>query len=266
MKQTHHLSVLIILLAALAGWQSVAAIPAKPVIELLEQIAKLTGKNASKATSEALERAFLAHGKAALEITRRNGIGLAEAAARHGDEVMALAVRVPESAPLLIHRSSELLPLAQRYGDNFLRLEARIPGLAGDAFKAYPHSQDIGRIMKLPPEQARAVVSYASHAQDPHAASALLKAVEKNGRSVLERLDPKQILAYGLSTAMVAAATGTSLTAGDTVARVVGDQLRPTSWVIAMFFAVFASMLLFRFWRWRRSSFRAKPRLKRPYR
>src|SRR5690606_22998927 len=143
----------------------------------------------------AMERAFLAHGQDALEIIRHQGLGLAESTARHGDEIMSLAVRVPESAPLFVHRAEELLPLARRYGDDFLRLEARIPGLGEDAFRLYQRPGEISRVLQLPPEQAKQLISYASHARDPHASSALLRAVEEKGPTVLERLDPRKILA-----------------------------------------------------------------------
>lgn len=180
----------------------------KPVAEAIEQLAKLAGRVPAAGAAEALEIAWRVNGKAAIEAAERGGLGLTEAAARHGDDVMKMAVRVPESAAVLASRADRVLPLARAFGDDILRIEARAPGLADDAARIFPAAGDLRRLAALPETELRGVVSFASHASDPAAARTLLAAVEKQGGSVLTKLKPGQILAGGLSTTMVIAASG----------------------------------------------------------
>jgi len=180
----------------------------KPVAEAIEQLSKLAGRAPATGAAEALEIAWRANGKAALEAAKRGGLGLTEAAARHGDDVMKMAVRVPESAAVLAARADKVLPLARKFGDDILRIEAKAPGLADDAARIFPAAGDLRRLVALPEDELRGVISFASHASDSAAARTLLAAVENQGGSVLTKLKPGQILAGGLSTAMVIAASG----------------------------------------------------------
>jgi len=197
-----HIAVLINIVTPLA------ANPVRPVTELIEQLSKTAGRAPARGATEALEQAFRREGAAALDAARRGGLGLPEAAARHGDDVFRFAVRVPEAAPALAARADDLLPLARRHGDDFLKLEARIPGLGDDAVQLYPSGGDLRRLTALPPDEARTVVSYAAHATDAKAPRLLLDAVVRGGGEVLRQLDAKKILALGLSSAMVIAASG----------------------------------------------------------
>jgi hypothetical protein len=201
-----------------------AAVPAKPVAELLEQLAKRGVKVTPDATV-AVERAFARHGHDALKAFRSAGGGLAEAAARHGDEVVTAALRVPEAAPMLARRADELLPLVRSHGDDILRLEAKVPGLAVDAVRMYPEAADITRLARLDPEVAVRTLSYASKAADPSVRRQLLLAVEKHGSGLLERLPAAKILAYGLSAAIISAALAVGVRTPETLVNTVGDTV-----------------------------------------
>lgn len=207
MKTIPSLIALVVALLPLVP-QPVTASVAKPVAETIEQLAKLAGRVPAKGAAEALEIAWRASGKAALQAAESGGLGLTEAAARHGSDVLKMAVRVPEAAAVLATRAREVLPLAREFGDDILRIEAKVPGLANDAVRSFPSTGELRRLAALPGEELRGVLSYASHATDPAAARALLEAVEKKGGSILTKLDSKQILASGLTTAMVITAAG----------------------------------------------------------
>lgn len=206
-------STCIVLAACLSciGSNRAAGSYAKPVVELTEQLAVTAGRVPGKGVAEALEAAYRANGQAALSVARVGGLDLVEAAARHGDEVMEMAVRVPAAVPALASRAADLLPLARRYGDDILRIEAVTPGLADDAAKAFPSKADLERLIGLPPNDMRQVIAYSAHAADDTAARTLLASVDKKGSTVLERLNPKQILATGLTTAMVITAGGAAV-------------------------------------------------------
>jgi hypothetical protein len=186
---------------------------ARPALEVLEQLGKAAGRSPGRGAVEALQRAVSREGDAALEAARRGGLDLAEAAARHGDEVFSLAVRIPEAAPALAARADELLPLVRRHGYEILHLEGALPGLADDAARLFPERESLRRLSVLPPDQARMTIAYADRAVDAGAPQRLLDAVEQSKGAVLHRLDAKKILALGLSTAMVVAATGGSVSA-----------------------------------------------------
>lgn len=250
-------------LLMLTASASLEASPAKPVTELIEQLAKRAGRVPAKGAAEALEAAFKTHGARALEISRHSGIGLVEAAATHGDEVFAMAVRVPEAAPALAAGAERLLPLARGHGDDFLRLEARAPGLAEDAFRVFTDRKDVARLLDMPADDARKVLSYSAHATDPAAARALLDAVEKKGVGILQKLDTKQILAYGLSAAMVSAATGVSFTSGERLAQAFEKLSTIPVMLLSVVLCAFLIVLMFKSLRWLRSRRSASARIVR---
>ena len=194
-----------ILIAIVLGVQVLIPSTARASLatEVLEQVAKIAGRAPAPGAAAALETAYRVEGRAALDATKVAGIALPEAAAKFGPDVYRLAVRVPEAASVIAVRAETILPLASRYGDDILRIEARLPGLAESAVKSFPEVGDISRLAKLPTNQAKAVISFSEHATEKQAPRALLEAVEKSGDSVLERINPKTVLAGGLSVAMI---------------------------------------------------------------
>lgn len=195
------------IVALLVAAQQATLAASRPVLEVIEEIARISGKVPSKGAAEALEAAFKTEGEAALKVASSGGIELAEAAAKHGDGVFKAAVLVPDIIKTLGRDADVLMPLAGRYGDDVLRLEAKAPGLAASAASTFPDKALLARLNQLPADQAKRVIQLSSRATEPAAARALLQGVERNGSSVLERLSPAQIKASGLSLAMVTAAT-----------------------------------------------------------
>lgn len=235
-------------IALLVSVHPLPAAPTRPVVEALEQLAARAGRVPAKGAAEALEAAFRAHGDRALQAAHQGGIELAEAAARHGNDVFAMAVRVPQAAAAIATRADVLLPLARRHGDDFLRLEAKVPGLAEDAFRVFTDKKDIARLLKLPAEEARQVLIYAAHATDPAAARHLLKAVETKGPGFLAKLDNAKILATGLSVSMIIAAAGVSLTAGEAVAETAGNVLQIPIILLTLLLCGYILFLLWKSW------------------
>ena len=219
------------------------------VVAMMERVAQLSGRAPMKGAAEALEAAYKIEGRAALDATKTAGIALPEAAAKFGPDVYRMAVRVPEAASVIAVRAETILPLATRYGDDILRIEARMPGLAESAVKSFPEAADIARLAKLPANQAKEVISYAAHATEKQAPRALLEAVEKSGGSVLERIKPSVVLAGGLSVAMIVASTG----AVKAPAPFFHELFSTTTWLL-MPVAVVLAVLVFAyggFWLWR---------------
>lgn len=228
---------------------------AKPVMEVVEQLAKKAGRAPAKGAAEALELAYRTGGPAALKTARAGGLDLVEAAARHGDEVFSMAARVPAASSALASRAGKIVPLARRHGDDVLRIEAVAPGLADDAIKAFPKNTDLARLTKLPPADMQKVISYSAHAADDTAARTLLRAVEKKGSSVFERLNPKQILAAGLSTAMVVTAGGGAVAIASSPDHTLDKMetlAKPVTYAGGAAIIIIASILGVKLWIWLR--------------
>ena len=198
----------LILFIVMTPPQQAHAIAAKPVIESLEELGRLAGRVPSRGAAEALEIAFRAHGRVALETAEHGGLGLVEAAARHGDEVFRLASRFPEAAPALGARAGELLPLVARRGEDVLRIEAKLPGVAEHACQVFPQPTDLSRLARLKPEVLRKTVAFGTHAAAPATSRQLLRMAERLGGELFKNLKPQTILAGGLSLSMVIAAGG----------------------------------------------------------
>ena len=156
---------------------------------------------AERAAKELVENAAIATGKQVTESTR---IQLARAIGQHGEAVVSLARRVPEATEALAIHAPQLLPLAERLGDNILRIEARAPGFAEMAAKKYGEA-DLPHLLKLSEPEMKGVLSLSTHTTEPRAAKLLLEGTEKGGMSFLEKVSGSQILATGLSVAAITA-------------------------------------------------------------
>ena len=232
-----------------------ASLISRPVAELVEQIAKKSGRAIpDKAFAEALEAAFRRYGDDALMAARKGGPDLAFTVGKHGGEVMELAARMPKAVPALARNADELLPLVRSHGDDILALEVKVPGGAARAARVFDEVSDISRLNRLPAAEAEQVIAYAARADSPATARMLLTAVEKNGRTLLERLSPGQIAATGLSAAMITAASAPVIGAArmpvDEIPGTIKDVLAPVSngigiAVAGLAFAVAARMFLF---------------------
>ena len=160
--------------------------------ETFERLGKLWGRVPVKGAAEALEAAIKLEGAAAVRAAEHGGPGLAAAAARHGGEVFSCAVRVPEAGVALATSAETLLPLARRFGDDVLRIEARAPGLGAEAaqmFGANPgHLADLA---KLEGNTLQKTLGFARHCPDAAAREAILKMAKRQGGGFLDRLSPR---------------------------------------------------------------------------
>ena len=204
---------------------------------LLVPVGKEAAENATKAAMK--EAGATAVQEAAAQTSKRTEFLLAEAASAYGDEVLVLARRVPESSALLATNAKQLLPLAEKMGDDILRLEARAPGFGELASKFYGR-QDIARLLKLPKNQMQSVIALSTHATEPRAAQLLLEGTEKGGEQFLKNLSPKVILSTGLSVATVVAAYRAPEATVAAAERMGGKLLAPISYALA-------ALLLLRF-------------------
>lgn len=193
-----------------------SALQANPVVrKLVAQALKQAGRETLEAGArEAAEHAaatairkFGASG--AEELVQRGGLELLEAGAKHGDEILKAARRIPEATRYLGARPAEALGLVTRYGDDALRLEARVPGMTEQAVAQFGRGE-LAVLAKVPSSEITQLVGYAARADSPATRRALLESWKKNGSFVLRELDKSKalIITGGLTVSMIKVSDG----------------------------------------------------------
>ncbi len=182
---------------------------ARPVVEVLEQLGKLAGRAPSRTAGEALEAAYRAQGHVALEAAQHGGLDLVEAAARHGEGVMQLATHVPEAARYVAAQPQQALALATRWGEDAVRLEARVPGMAEETARQFGRAE-LTVLRGAPPADLFRLNGYAAHAHSLQTKAALLQGWKREGSAFLDKLDKHKalILTTGLTLSMIKVADG----------------------------------------------------------
>ncbi|MBV5330755.1 MAG: hypothetical protein JZU65_24500 [Chlorobium sp.] len=180
---------------------------APKIEEALELGSKVSGKNLStvarQSAREQLMNAAVRHGDSVVPALRKGGLELLEAAGSHGDEIWKFASAVPEASRALAMKPDVYLPLCRKYGEDILLIEAK-------SFSSGPRIAELFgengvRIFakKVPTEQINKLTALAAKADSQDTRNLLLEGWEKTKGAILEHLDVKHILAYGLSATMV---------------------------------------------------------------
>lgn len=180
--------------------------------EAVERAVRVSGREglertARESAEQAVAVAVRRHGPAAAEAISRGGLELLEVGARHGDDVMQLAKAAgPAGQRALALQADRLVPLARRYGPVVLDLEARAPGLGGRVFSTF--GDDVGAAVArtAATEDLPRLVLAAERADSPATRALLWKRYQQGGRTFLEAIDWKVVLAVGTSVAAIDAA------------------------------------------------------------
>lgn len=181
------------------------------VDEALDAAARVSGRSlpsaGHEASRQAVEQAYLRYGDEALQALRNNGLGLIEAAGRHGDDVWRFAAESPEAARALATRADELMPMVRRIGPEVMKLEAKAPGLSRIVARELGDDAVVYFARNVPVAEAQRLVALAQRADSNATRKALLKAYKKHGSKLLDALPPAAVIgAGGLTVAMVVAA------------------------------------------------------------
>ena len=225
----------------------------KVAIQLAEHTLSPIGKEAAdQVAKELVESAVSMSGKEAVEQTSKTlQTQLAATISKYGDAVVSLARRIPEATQALATRAPQLLPMAERLGDDIVRIEARAPGYAEMAAKAFG-KDELPRLLKLPKPEMEGVLRLSSHIIEPRAAKLLLEGSEKGGINFLEKISGTQILATGLSAAAILAVMEGmgKIPPGQETAKTMAGEVRvillPITAVGACLFAVWGGLAIWR--------------------
>lgn len=224
--------------------------------EAFERLGKLWGQMPPKAATEALQTAIKAEGEAAVRAAERGGVALSEAAAVHGGEVFGLAARVPESTAALAAHADTLLPLARRYGDDVLRIEAKAPGLGSEAALQFgSEAQRLADLVRLKQTPLQKVLILGSHIPSQKARNTLLETALRQGDGFLTRLSPEivrtgRLRLHHLALAALAGALASHTPSevlhvmGSIAGGLFGWLLAALSWVLALVVGLWLSFKL----------------------
>lgn len=249
---------------------SLQALPMGKVIqETIKAAAKISGKTLSpfvrRSAASALSKAVAKYGDDALKITRKGGLEVLKQSAKYGDDFWRIARHAEPAAirSLALH-ADELLPIAKRIGPDFLKLEAKVPGLAAKAVHHYGDDA-VKVLVKAPADDVSRLIGMAKRVETPAARGMLLKRYSSvpDKEKFLKALDWKKIGAIGISSAAIVGAykMGCGVEEGlvtlaknnpEAFATVLSDGIAPFKWLI------FALLLLTLWplvkWLWKRSN------------
>lgn len=187
---------------------SVNSLQAGVASEITERVIRLGGHTVDDsgriAARNAVESGIARFGEEVAVLTELGGYGLADAAARHGDEVWRLARLSPEAPRALACRAESLIGVANRWGDEAVRLEVLSPAcgemLAGSLTKKT--LSNLAANATVPEIQRFATLA-------AHVPSRELEATvtiwNRTGSRVLQYLTPARIASLGFAGALITA-------------------------------------------------------------
>ncbi len=202
-----HISILVLLLASVTVVGVPVTATRKVVSETLEVAAKKSGKALTPALKKSSERmlrqAMKQYGDdVVIKAVQKGGLEALEQGGKHGKVFWTLCAHTPQAARSLALHADDLLPIAKRIGPEFMTLEAHVPGLGKKAVTCF--GDDAVRLLsKMPADDAAKMIKFGMKADSPKTAKLLLEGCEKTSGTILRHLDPKVIIASGLTASMV---------------------------------------------------------------
>lgn len=193
------------------GMQFAAAAPVKIIQETIEFAAKVSGRTLSplskKAALKALTKAFEKYGDDVLKMTRHGGLEALKIGNKYGDDFWRLARNAePSAVRSLVLHSDDLIPIAKRLGSDFMLLESKVPGLGAKIVSEF--GDDAARTLArtASADDMSKLLAYAGKADSAATKKLLYDSYQKGGSKVLNALNWKNIMAAGLSAAMITGA------------------------------------------------------------
>lgn len=190
-----------------------AGLAGKALTEAIENAVSAAGKVSGKpmvkaAEKEAAEQAATQlvkrYGDDVLKVVADGGLEVLELAPKYGDDFVRLAssASAPARRALAVN-ADELLPLARRVGVEALEIEAKVPGQAGRAISIFGDDATIVLANEVKVQDLPRIIKYGEKADSEATRKLLLQAYAKEGASLFERIPPDRILAGGLTAAMI---------------------------------------------------------------
>ena len=186
----------------------------KTVEEVVELAAKKSGKILSPAAKKTAEKAMQAaiqqYGDDALKAVEKGGLEIIFQGSKYGDDFWKICAKSsPEAVRSLALHADELMPVVKRCGNDFLELEGKVPGLGLKTIDTFGDSA-VQTFKNAPSSHITQMLGYAGKAESRQTVQLLHEGYAKSAGKILDHLNWKNIMAYGLSTAAVVAACNAS--------------------------------------------------------
>ena len=222
------------LLLLLVSFVDTFALPISPLLKLglktwddAAKIAlKVSGKSltddAVKATAKTLEKASTKYGDDVLKQSLHGGVEVSEQALRHGNRFVKALRLCPThiAARNLALHSDDVLKLSAKYGDDIVRLNAKIPGQTSKVVdickkSGFPVEEGLKLFdTGLREADLTRVIGALNRTKDTHIQNQFLKSLRVGGNKFVDKIfaqSGRQILARGLSSAMIITAGGVAV-------------------------------------------------------
>jgi hypothetical protein len=132
------------------------------------------------------------------------GHDILKATAKHGDEVMKIAVQVsPKARGVLAERTAEMLVMVRRHGVVALEAEAKAPRAGGRLFNLFDRKAATKIAGEAPPSDIYKLVKAAEKTNSKYRREYIARGYKKEGRVFLDKLRPGHIVAGGFAVGIV---------------------------------------------------------------
>lgn len=146
------------------------------------------------------------------------GAGKVSRASAKPTSLRTAPLRIPQTAPVALPGQT-----VSRLGGEAVKLEARAPGLARQAYSAFGKEGGQFVATHVPTSDIPRLLAYANRADSPATRAQLLAAYRKEGSNLFRRIPAKLILASGLSASMLLGTVRATQPA-TALADAIGDQ------------------------------------------
>lgn len=163
---------------------------AKAIGEIVEFVFKKAGIVASKAykieAEHILSLAVKKYGDDVLKVVKEGGINTLNCGKKYGDDFWDLCLKYPNSVKILTVNADELLHLSKRIGPDFLKLEAKKPGITKEIIKTFGEDA-VAKLAKYNSDDVIMLLHRANKA----------KSSSEKFRILMNFITPKNIIASG---------------------------------------------------------------------
>lgn len=178
--------------------------------EALEAVIRNEGRSAMSRTGmEALEKTMIKyapmHGPEAIaKLTTTGGTNFLRGLERFKGEFLDVAVKLSDDGVKVLSRKcDQMMPLARKFGPEIIELEAKAPGTHSSIIKNYgPESIEVFA-RKIPGPDIARLLQVGERAKDKTTRDLILTTYGKEGRSFLEKIPPRLVIAIGAGGGLV---------------------------------------------------------------
>ena len=165
MKMKHFALFIIAVLCCNSAFAGVISVAVKTIPDAVTVAARKSGKALSPAMRNAAEtavkKAVANYGDDVLKTVAHGGLETLEVGAKYGDDFWRLCHNAtPDAVRSLALHADDLMPIAKRFGPDFMTLEGKVPGLGSKVVQTFGDDAVKG-LSKAPADDIAKLIGYA---------------------------------------------------------------------------------------------------------